>query len=437
MKKYQFKAIAVLLLIGLAGSGCQLWGAPEADDTIEFLKSDIPRSDADSVSLEDIRTAADNINSFAVSLYNQVSSTEGNLLFSPYSIHIAMAMTYAGARTRTEQEMEETLLFTLGQEGTHRSLNALDLRLVSAEDTKSSVKAEEDSDGAFLFRTANSIWGQSGISFSPLFLDTIAGNYGAGLRLLDFASKPDASRLVINDWVEEQTEDKIQDLLPPMSITSETRMVLTNAVYFKAAWGNQFEESSTAEKPFHLLDGSEIPVPMMNQEEPLGYAKEGDWTAVELPYDGYLFSMVIIVPDNFESFEQTMTIEKIQSITDSLSYTTVNLSLPKFSFTRELGLKDILADMGMPTAFSDSADFSGMSVEADLTISDVLHKAFIDVNEEGTEAAAATAVVMTLTSFPTDMVYVNVNRPFIFLIRDVDTGTMLFLGRVVNPVDEE
>ncbi|MCK5156918.1 MAG: hypothetical protein KAQ69_10825, partial [Spirochaetales bacterium] len=188
MKKYQFKAIAVLLLIGLAGSGCQLWGAPEADDTIEFLKSDIPRSDADSVSLEDIRTAADNINSFAVSLYNQVSSTEGNLLFSPYSIHIAMAMTYAGARTRTEQEMEETLLFTLGQEGTHRSLNALDLRLVSAEDTKSSVKAEEDSDGAFLFRTANSIWGQSGISFSPLFLDTIAGNYGAGLRLLDFAS---------------------------------------------------------------------------------------------------------------------------------------------------------------------------------------------------------------------------------------------------------
>ncbi|NQT59364.1 MAG: serpin family protein [Bacteroidetes bacterium] len=424
MNKYRYKAIIVMILIFIIGSGCQLWGAPEPDDTIEILKSDIPRDNPDSVSLDDILTSSDNVNSFAVSLYNQISNTEGNILFSPYSIHIAMAMTYAGARNQTEQEMAETLLFTLGQEGTHYSLNALDSRLVSVDETDT---------GSFLFRTANSIWGQTGMPFSQPFLDILAGNYGAGLRLLDFASQPQPSRLIINDWVAEQTEDKIQDLLPSQAVTSDTRMVLTNAVYFKAAWGNQFEISWTTRKPFYLLNDTEISVSMMNQEEQLGYAAGTGWTAVELPYVGYSSSMVVVVPDDFVSFEQNLTSDTLHAIVESLSYTTVNLTLPRFSFTKELALNDTLAAMGMPTAFSDSADFTGMSVGANLAISDVRHKAFIDVNEEGTEAAAATAVGISLTSLPPASIPVDIDRPFIFFIRDMETGTLLFLGRVVNP----
>jgi serine protease inhibitor len=425
MIKNSFKTIIILIFVVLVSSGCQLWGSPEPDRTIENVKSDKPRENTDSVPLDTILTAAENINDFALSLYNQISSDSGNIFFSPYSIHIALAMTYAGARTQTEQEMAETLNFTLGQEMTHNSLNALDSRLVSPD--------SGGGDADFLFRTANSIWGQTGMPFSQLFLDTLAGNYGAGLRLLDFAAQPQSSRLVINDWVAEQTEDKILDLLPSSAVTSDTRMVLTNAVYFKAAWMNQFEKISTAEEPFHLLDNSDISVSMMKQVERMGYAAGSGWTAVELPYEGYSSSMVVIIPDDFPSFEQNLSVDIVSSIIESINFTRVKLSFPKFSFTKELALNDVLSAMGMPTAFSDSADFSGMSAGANLVISDVRHKAFIDVNEEGTEAAAATAVGISLTSMPPPSIPVTVDRPFIFMILDRDTKAILFLGRVVNP----
>ena len=423
MKNTSCKIIIVMLAV-LVSSGCLLWGAPEPESVIENLKSTMPRGNADNLPLETVLAAADNVNDFALALYNRIQSSDGNLLFSPYSIHIALAMTYAGARTQTEIEMAETLKFTLGQDNTHSSLNALDSRIVN--------DSEADGD-SFLLETANSIWGEVGMPFSESFLDTLAGNYGAGLRLLDFSSQPQPSRLVINDWVAEQTRDKILDLIPPSAVTSDTRMVLTNAVYFKAAWMNQFEDFRTSEKSFHLLNGTTISVPTMNQDERMGYAAGSGWRAVELIYEGASTSMVVVVPDEFVTFEQNMTSDSLSAIIGSLQSTQVNLSFPRFSFTKELDLKDVLAAMGMPTAFSDSADFSGMSTAADLAISDVRHKAFIDVNEEGTEAAAATAVGMSLTSMPPASIPVTVDRPFIFLIRDIETNAILFLGRVVNP----
>jgi serpin B len=425
MKKYRYKAMIIVVLILFVGSGCQLWGAPEPDITIENVKSDKPRENTDSVPMDTVLTAAENMNDFALDLYSRIQSIDGNLLFSPYSIQIALAMTYAGAKNQTEIEMAETLTFTLGQDNTHRSLNALDSRIVSDDAV--------DSKADFLFRTANSIWGQAGMPFSGPFLDTLSGNYGAGLRLLDFSSQPQPSRLAINEWVADQTRDKILDLLPPSAVTSDTRMVLTNAVYFKAAWMNQFEDFMTREKPFHLLNGTTISVPTMNQDERMGYAAGLGWRAVELPYEGYTTSMVVVVPDEFVAFEQNITSDSLAAIIESLQSTQINLSFPKFSFTKELDLNDVLSAMGMPTAFSDSADFSGMSPDANLAISDVRHKAFIDVNEEGTEAAAATAVGISLTSMPPASIPMVVDRPFIFMIRDIETNAILFLGRVVNP----
>jgi len=425
MNKNSHKTIIIILFVVLVSSGCQLLGAPASENNFEDLKSAIPRENTDIIPLDTILTAAENINDFALALYNQISSESGNILFSPYSIHVALAMTYAGARTQTELEMAETLNFTLGQEMTHNSLNALDSRLVIHD------SSGEDAD--FLFRTANSIWGQTGMPFSQSFLDTLAGNYGAGLRLLDFAAQPQPSRLVINDWVAEQTEDKILDLLPSSAVTSDTIMVLTNAVYFKAAWGNQFEKFATTEEPFHLLDNTDISVSMMKQDERMGYASGSGWRAVELPYEGSTTAMVVVVPDDFAAFEQNLSVDIVSSVIESINYTRVELSFPKFSFTQELALNDVLAAMGMPTAFSDSADFSGMSAGANLAISDVRHKAFIDVNEEGTEAAAATAVGISLTSMPPASIPVVVDHPFIFMIRDKETKAILFFGRVVNP----
>ncbi len=233
----------------------------------------------------------------------------------------------------------------------------------------------------------------------------------------------------------DQTEDRIKDLIPQGAIDEATRLVLTNAIYFNAAWLNPFQKEATQDGTFYLLDGSEVSVPMMSQIESLGYAEGEGYVAVELPYDSSELSMVILLPDEgeFEAFEGSLDVELADSIINDVEYRQVALTMPKFEFESEFSLAEALSAMGMPIAFSGSADFSGMTGTLELTIADVLHKAFVSVDEAGTEAAAATAVIMELTSMPEEPAQVTVDSPFIFLIRDIQTGSILFVGRIMNP----
>jgi len=288
----------------------------------------------------------------------------------------------------------------------------------------------------FRLNIVNATWGQTGYKFLREFLDVLAENYGAGLRLLDFVKAPEESRITINDWVSDQTEGRIEDLIPQGEIDALTRLVLANAIYFNAAWLNPFEEERTQDGPFYLLDGGEVTVPMMRQTELFGYAEGEGYQAVELPYDGSELSMVILLPrqGEFEAFEGSLNAARVDAVLKELAHKQVALTLPKFEFESGFRLVEALAAMGMPVAFSDEADFSGMTGNLDLFISAVIHKAFVSVDEAGTEAAAATAVVMEMKAArPTELVEVTVDRPFVFLIRDIQSGAILFVGRVLNP----
>jgi serpin B len=368
---------------------------------------------------------------FAFDLYRYLTEgKDGNVFYSPYSISLALAMTYAGARGETEQQMADTLHFALPQDQLHPAFNWLDLELASrGEGAKG-----KDGEG-FQLHIANTTWGQENYAFLPEYLDTLAVNYGAGMQLLDFAGDPEGSREVINDWVSDQTEERIQDLIPPGVIDSLTRLVLTNAIYFNAAWAEAFEENQTRDGGFHLPDGSQVTVPMMTHTASYGYAEGTRYQAIELLYDGGELSMVILLPaeGEFEALEDSLDAEKVNALASELVHQEVALTMPKFEIESDFSLIEALAEMGMPIAFSSGADFSGMDGTQELFIGEVLHKSFITVDEAGTEAAAATAVEMQLKGAPMEPIEVVIDRPFVFFIRDIETGTILFVGRVVDP----
>ena len=368
-------------------------------------------------------------NDFAFNLYQKLREGEsGNLFYSPYSISLALAMTYAGAKSETERQMSNALHFILSQDKLHPAFNALDLQLASRGEGSSG----QDGKG-FRLNIANAIWGQQGYAFLQGFLDKLAENYGAGMRIANFIEAPENSRVAINDWVAHKTEDKIKDLIPSGVIDELTRLVLTNAIYFNAAWLHPFDARTTAEGDFHLLNGSGIKAPMMRQTESFGYARGTGYQAVELLYDGGEISMVILLPDkgNFDPFEKSLNAELASQISKGLRRERIELTMPSFEFEAQFKLGETLKKMGMSDAFDQQlADFSGMDGTKDLSISDVFHKAFVLVNENGTEAAAATGVVIGVTSLPPR---VTVDRPFIFLIRDIATNTTLFVGRVMDP----
>ena len=420
MKRTLLALLMLIIPLSLAGCG----------QAIGMAQSDKPRSTLPDVTASELTELVDGNSAFAFDLYQELSKEEGNLFYSPYSISLALAMTYAGARGETEQQMADTLNFTLPQDRLHPALNSLDLKLASRGEG-----AEGTDEEGFRLNIANSIWGQEDFEFLDEFLDVLAENYGAGLRLLDFINAPEASRITINDWVSDRTEGRIEDLIPQGAIDILTRLVLTNAIYFNAAWLNPFSEDMTGDGAFHLLDGSEVTVPMMTQTESFGYVQGEGYQAVELLYDGRELSMVIVLPNNgeFEDLESTLDADLVDAITNDLKYRKVTLTMPKFEYDSDFSLVDTLAAMGMPVAFSTAADFSGMTGYRDLFISDILHKAFVSVDEAGTEAAAATAVIMSLTAAPEQPVEVTLDRPFIFLIRDIETGAVLFVGRVANP----
>jgi serpin B len=371
-----------------------------------------------------------------VDLYRVLTEAQGegaNLFYSPYSISVALAMTYAGAEGGTEREMAEALHFTLPEAQLHPAFNALALALAARGEG-----AEGQDDGGFRLHVVNALWGQRGYEFLQAFLDTLAKHYGAGLRLLDFKTAPEEARVTINDWVSEQTEGKIEDLIPPGAIDPLTRLVLTNAIYFNAAWAAPFKAERTEDGAFHRLDGEQVTVPMMHQTASFGYAEGRGYQAVELPYDGHELSMVILLPDagRFMEVEGALDAQTIPGVFDALRERRVALTMPKFKVESSFSLVDALKALGMPSAFSDTADFSGMDGTRDLFITDVLHKAFVDVDEEGTEAAAATAVIVGLKAvMPEEPMEMVVDRPFIFLIRDIKTGTVLFVGRVMDPAN--
>jgi serpin B len=406
--------ILVSLMVGCAGTAK---GA--------LLQSDKPRLTSDATNAEMAKLVAGN-SAFAFDLYQRLREEQDeNLFYSPYSISLALAMTYAGAHSETEQQMAATMHYTLPQERLHPAFNALDTTLTSCGD-------DED---AFQLNIANAIWGQEGYKFLPTFLDTLAENYGAGLRTLDFANETEAARQTINDWVSEQTEEKIQDLIAKGMLDPMVRLVLTNAIYFNGKWVLPFEKSNTRDEPFTLLDSSTASVPMMSQVENFKYAQGNGYQAVELPYRDSKASMLLMLPEagRFEEIEGVFSAESVTTITERLSPQQVHLFVPKFTFESEFNLSETLIQMGMPAAFGD-ADFSGMTGNRELFISDVVHKAFVAVDEEGTEAAAATAVIMKeFAPMIEDAILMKLDRPFLFLIRDNDTGTILFIGRVLNP----
>lgn len=446
MKMKTFFAVVILpaiLLFSCGGGGTAVDPTPkEPTGNYQLAKSDIPREPAASVDQDTISIQAKNNSQFAFDLYNQIKGEPGNLFYSPYSISVALAMTYAGTDTTSEQQIADVFHFTQGQDITHRAFSALDLQLNTQPDN---IKPED----RFTLNVVNSIWGEKSWTFLDPFLDTLAKYYGAGLRLVDFAGNPEASRIVINDWVKTMTKNKIPELIAKGMVDDSTVMVLVNAIYFKAKWMEQFEKDATQPGDFNKLDGSKVSAPMMSNFQSLKYVDEDGWSAVEIPYKDPRLSMVIILPDkgNFENFENSLdwTIaEKLPGYIENPADTTpvgeskgVQLTMPKFEYDATLDMADFLKAMGMPDPFEPGiADFSRMDGSHDLYIQWIIHKAYVKVDEEGTEAAAATGVGVGFTSAPLIEVDFKVDRPFLFVIRDNRaSGSILFVGRVLDPTE--
>ena len=376
---------------------------------------------------------------FALDLYRTLSSEDGNLFYSPYSISIAMGMTYAGARGETEQQMADTLHFTLPQNTLHPAFNTLHLDL----DSRGGDKDDNDP-SAFRLNVANALWGQQGYQFLDEFTAVIGQNYGAAVRPTDFVAQPEESRARINDWVANETEDLITEIIPPRKFEEQApALVLTNAIYFNGAWSRKFKEMSRP-KDFHKLGGETVAVPMMNSSGKRRYTSGDGYQAIGLSYKFSSMSMIILLPDSgtFHEFEDSLDDKLVAQVTGGLESRQVDLTMPKFKFESTFDVIDMLKSMGVTNAFDiKKANFSGMDgkscMDGDaecLYLSNVYHKAFVDVDERGTEAAAATAAVAVPSSgVPGPPVEVIVDRPFIFLIRDDRTDTMLFVGRVLDP----
>ena len=419
----------------------------DPDQTAEIpgdvVKSELSRDTDPQVGADTFgQFSADN-RDFAFSLLDELRADqdgEGNFFISPHSVSVALAMIYGGAQENTKAEMADVMRFQLDDDQLHPAFNKLDLALASRSD----IELDDEENQAFTLDIVNQTWGQTGFDFVDDYLDMLAVNYGAAMSLVDFVSDYEQIRQDINAWVEDQTKDRIVELLPEDSLQDDTRFVLVNAIYFYGSWASPFNESATSEQAFHLLDGSTADVPMMRQDASFPWATDEDSgsLAVSLPYVGEEVSMVAIMPDDeeadFAQWEAQFDRAAFDAVVDQLAAGRIYLSFPRFEDEGAYELKEIFEVMGMIDAFdSCDADFSGVTGHPpcinfkSLYISDIFHKAFISVDEEGTEAAAATGVVgATPTSMPPE---VNFDRPFIYAIYDHPTETILFLGRMVDP----
>jgi serpin B len=365
-------------------------------------------------------------NRFGFELYHQLSGKDGNLFLSPYSISTALAMTSAGARGETAEQMQHVLHFP-PQNELHAAL--------------AQVMQELNAGGAkkgYQLSVANALWGASNCAFRPEFLKLVKDNYGADLTNLDFTRDAEGARQTINSWVEKATNDKIKDLIGQGVLTARTRLVLTDAIYFKGKWDVPFRKDRTKDEPFRTSGGDKPKAPLMHQTARFRYANLDDYQALEMPYAGREMALLVLLPkkDDLAGLEKKLTSELVDDAVGKLEPGEVAVSLPRFKTTAQFELSHTLADMGMPLAFSGHADFSGMTTSAEpLAISEVIHKAFVDVNEEGTEAAAATAITVTRASVarPMPIPVFRADHPFVYVIRDVRNGSVLFLGRCADP----
>lgn len=373
-------------------------------------------------------------NKCALDLYAKLKSGDGNVFFSPYSISTALAMTYAGARDRTAMQMAEVLRFPVG----NKTANLDQEQFASAFGELVKDLNTRGESGAYELIVANALWGQKGYGFLTTFLELIEKHYGGRLNEVDFVGATEKARQTINTWVEKKTNDKIKNLIAKGVLDSMTRLVLTNAIYFKGNWARQFKEDRTKEAPFTLSDGQKVDVAMMNQTAKFGYMETDTLQGLELPYVDNELSMIVLLPrelDGLDELETSLTLENLSEWQSKLGKREVVVSIPKFKLTCQFSLASVLKAMGIRDAFSSRANFSGMNGKRDLSISAVIHKAYVDVNEEGTEAAAATAVTMRLTSIGPGArpPVFRADHPFLFLIRDNQSDCILFIGRVMNP----
>ena len=420
--------LALLALVLVLAAGCSGAGAsPSATPGIALAVAQVPRASA---SPADAANAASAIDAFGFDLLRRVAPSGTNAVISPTSIAIALAMAQAGARGETAAQMA-AVLHGAGS-GSGAGINALDQALASRNET---FRDPEGDQLTVALHVANASFAQAGMRIEPAYLDTLASRFGAGVQLVDYRRDPDAARVLINGWVKARTEDRIPQLLAPGVLDAATRLTLVNAVYLKAPWQVPFDPESTAPAPFTRPDGSTVDVPTMSGGvRQLGYAAGAGWQAVELPYAGGSLAMTIVVPDDLAAFERGLDGPLFARIVGSLEQREVAIWLPRFSAATDADLVPALSALGMPLAFDPgTADFSGITADERLFISAVVHQANIDVDEKGTEAAAATAVAMAASAMPAEPVTLRVDRPFLFAVRDVPTGAVLFLGQVVDP----
>jgi serpin B len=380
---------------------------------------------------KDLKTIVEGNTAFALALYNQLSAAEGNFLFSPYSISTVLALAYAGARGNTEKEMAETLQFELSQEHLHPAMAELKAVLHGI--------AEK---GEVELMVANSLWPQKDYKLLETYLAIARRYYDVSIRGVDYIRGAEDARKLINKWVEEMTNEKIKHLIQPGVLNALTRLVLVNAIYYRGDWSSPFDPKQTKAEPFFLLSGKSVSVSMMHQKRKFNYGESESLKILELPYAGGDLSMLVLLPerpDGIRDVEGRFTVENLEKWTRLLSEQMVLVFLPTFKITAQFRLDKTLISMGMHDAFnSNQANFAGIDGKTNrLFISAVVHKAFAEVNEQGTEAAASTGVAIGLTSLPPPPVTFRADHPFLFLIRENETGSILFMGRLSDPASSE
>ncbi len=428
-----------MLLAFLSGcGGGAATNSPAADtgnnaqQAVSTSKSSLVRNPVPQSSDADVAAAVAGNTEFALKVL-PLFDTQGdsNLLYSPYSITQALAMAAAGAKADTLSGMEKALAFKLEQSRLLPALNKLDLQLAGKTAAAGNTSANLPA-----LNIANSLWAQKGYSLQSTYLDAIGVNFGASINQLDFMKAAEPSRLAINDWVANQTQQKIKDLLPSGSVSSGTRLVLTNAIWFKSDWASPFMANNTRQQNFFDKKGNATKAPFMYQEANFSYAQGNGYQAVELPYAGNKLTMLLVMPDTgkFDGFLQNLTAPGLNDISNALKNQRVAFAMPKYNFSATPELGTVLRNLGMSNAFdAGQADFSGMTGNRDFSISGIVHKAFITVDEKGTEAAAATGVIVGTTAIQVPTVTLTLDHPFLFMIRDRETGLILFMGKLMNP----
>jgi len=432
MDKKFIIGIIVLLMIGMATATTVYFIFP-------YVPKQPPKADDTSSTPQGIQEVVDANNQFAFDLYKELDKSEqGNIFYSPYSISAALAMTYEGANGQTADEIKSVFHFPEND--------------ILRPNFAAIYNEINSGNGAYELRTGNALWAQKDFPLLEDYTNRVEKYYGGKATNVDFVKEPEKSRQTINAFIEEQTNNRIKDLIPKGFIDSTTRLVLTNAIYFKGTWEWEFDESKTQERDFKVTPNNIVKTPMMYMnpdKAKFNYADLGKLQILELPYKGGKISMLILLPKqgeyyNFENGKRVtynytlkdieLSSKKLEEWKNKMKETKMDsISLPKFEFDSKYFMADTLRAMGMPTAFSGSADFSGIDGRKDLFIDQVIHQSYIKVDEKGTEAAAATAVGMKLTAVPQHENIFNANHPFIFIIQDRKTGNILFMGRVVNP----